>query len=206
MPNHVRNRLTIPNIEDAQEAFGFMGADEGVFDFEQICPIPPHVWRGNVNDPIAKIFGAKSKMLGDFEFVDVFDSGDTWLPWCCEHWGTKWNSYSFKRVSETIVEFETAWYSVPRIILLLANKFGIYEFIYEWADEDFGSNTGRITGEDWGGDLHIEIYKPEDLTKEAFDMAAHVRPDWLKTDENEEGFIWNEETKTVDYIDGGSNE
>lgn len=204
MPNHVLNRLTISNAEAAKEAFSFMGADDGVFDFERICPIPTHVWRGNLNDPIAKIFGAKTRNFGDFEYIELYRTGDTWLPWCIEHWGTKWNSYSYKRVSETTIEFETAWSAVPRIILLLVYKFGIKEFTYEWADEDFGSNTGRITGEDWSGDLHVDVYQPEDLTEEAFHMAAHVRPDYVKTDDNEEGFIWNETTKEIDYVEGGS--
>lgn len=206
MPNHVLNRLTIPNAEDAKEAFSFMGADDGVFDFERICPIPPHVWRGDVNDPIAKIFGAKSRRFGDLEFVEVYETGDTWLPWCIEHWGTKWNSYSFERVNDTTVQFETAWNAVPRIVLLLAYKFDILEFVYEWADEDFGSNTGRITGEDWSGSLHIDIYQPEGLTKEAFEMAASVRSDWVKTDGNSEGFYWDESKGEIEYYEGGSDD
>lgn len=195
MPNNVLNRLTIKDKEDAQEVFSFMGVDEGLFDFERICPIPPHVYKGNINAAVAQIFGQTSIFKGD---------GDTWLSWCREHWGTKWNAYDFVKVDENTIEFETAWSPVPRIILLLCQKFDIREFTYEWADEDFGSNTGMIRGLDWGGDLHIDVYKPINQTKEAFDMASKVRIDYVRTDDNGEGFYWDEENHCIEYDDGES--
>ena len=201
MPNNVRNRLTIKDIEDAEEAFSFMGADYGMFDFERLCPIPPYVWRGGLNDEIAKIFGARSNRFGDSYLVDVYESGDTWLAWCLNHWGTKWNAYSFKKIEDTTVQFDTAWNPVPRIVLLLAQKFGITDFVYEWADEVFACNTGRITGKKGVFGLNIEIYQPENLTKEAFDLAAMIRPDYVKTDENQYGFYWDEDKQSVGYCE-----
>ena len=193
MPNHVRNRLTIPDEAKAKEAFDLMRSDKSEFDFEQICPIPPHVYKGSINNTIAKIFGATSHKIGDIELVTVYDTGDTWLPWCIEHWGTKWNAYSIERIDSATIQFDTAWNGVPRIVLLLADRIEIEEFTYEWADEDFCSNTGLVIGRKSPYGTLININQPKNLSREAFEIAAKLHPGYLRSDKNPEGYYWDEE-------------
>lgn len=64
------------------------------------------------------------------------------------------------------------------------------EFIHEWADEDIGSNCGRMT---YFGGERTEEYYPE-THKEALEFAASVRDDDL----NELNWVLNK--SGTDYI------
>ena len=97
----------------------------------------------------------------------------SWYSWNVANWGTKWNSYSCKRVSDTVFEFETAWSNVRDIVELISVKFPTVTFIYEWADEDTGSNCGKVVY--LGGEKSSWV--PENGSKEAYEMAFNLRPD-----------------------------
>lgn len=65
------------------------------------------------------------------------------LNWNRKFWGTKWNAYETNRVSDTVVTFETAWSAPHPVMMALAKKAKV-AFVHEWADEDTGSNVGRV--------------------------------------------------------------
>lgn len=69
----------------------------------------------------------------------------SWYGWAIANWGTKWNAYSAKRLSDSIVRFQTAWSMPSKVISALAARFPKEAIRVRWADEDFGSNVGDIT-------------------------------------------------------------
>lgn len=69
----------------------------------------------------------------------------SWYEWAKANWGTQWNAYSTKRVSDTVVTFQTAWSMPKEIMIALTKQFPHEQFRIRWADEDFGSNAGDIT-------------------------------------------------------------
>lgn len=69
----------------------------------------------------------------------------SWYEWSIANWGTKWNAYSTKRVSDTTVRFETAWSMPSKAITALAAIYPDETIRIRWADEDFGNNAGDIT-------------------------------------------------------------
>lgn len=97
----------------------------------------------------------------------------TWYDWSIENWGTKWNCNSCEKESDNVFIFETAWSSVPKLIHLMAKEFPSLKLVYEWSDEDTGSNCGYMIfeGENFEGD------GLEDRSYEAFELAFKLRPD-----------------------------
>lgn len=71
----------------------------------------------------------------------------TWYDWCCKHWGTKWNAYDAEDNDESLY-FETAWSCPAPIVRVLADSLpdGI-DFLWEYADEDYGHNLARLVPE-----------------------------------------------------------
>ena len=67
-----------------------------------------------------------------------------WYTWSCENWGTKWNACDARREGNILI-FETPWDGVPRLMLMVSDKFPQVVMDYEFADEDFGYNTARYT-------------------------------------------------------------
>jgi hypothetical protein len=100
----------------------------------------------------------------------------SWYNWSIENWGTKWNAYSQKRINKSTIQFETAWSCVIGLMKTLAKKFPTLVLHYEWSDEDTGSNCGTATITD---DL-CESYSPKDQSKEAYELAFKLRPEYKK--------------------------
>lgn len=67
-----------------------------------------------------------------------------WYEWCCDNWGTKWNSGE-PQVNGNIITFETAWSTPVPIIEKLSITYPNLEFTVKYADEDIGSNCGTYT-------------------------------------------------------------
>lgn len=114
----------------------------------------------------------------------------SWYDWCCNNWGTKWNACD-SWTCEDSFGFETAWSSVPELMTIVSRMHPDVEFVYSYADEDFGSNLGRITLK--GGNI-VEEYFPEEQTDDAYNFAAEIlgydaRDDW----DEEEDFEDDEE-------------
>jgi len=96
----------------------------------------------------------------------------TWYDWNIKNWGTKWNSYACEKESDSIFTFETAWGGVPDLIELISKEFPAVKIIYEYSDEDTGSNCGSITFENGVG-VCANI---ENCSNEAYDIAFKLRP------------------------------
>lgn len=93
-----------------------------------------------------------------------------WYTWSCEHWGTKWNACDARREGNILI-FETPWDGVPRLMLMVSEKFPQVVMDYEFADEDFGYNTARYTFV--GGEVIAE-YEPADNTIESKQLAKSI--------------------------------
>jgi len=98
----------------------------------------------------------------------------TWYDWHIKNWGTKWNSYSCKKESDNVFTFETAWAGVPELIELISKEFPTVKFIYEYSDEDTGSNCGIVVYEK-GVCLPTVL---ENGSKEAYELAFKLRPEY----------------------------
>lgn len=96
-----------------------------------------------------------------------------WYEWSNAKWGTKWNASECASIGNNIFEFQTAWSGVPDLIEIIASKYQSIKIIYEYADEDTGSNTGRY---DFFNGQVIET-KIENGSREAYEMAFKLRPD-----------------------------
>lgn len=91
----------------------------------------------------------------------------TWYEWCNKNWGTKWNSCdNCSDLEVRTIIFSTAWSCPTPIVMALAKKFPDVDFIWKYADEDTGSNTGRITYKD----RVLDITEFENRSSEAFAM------------------------------------
>ena len=66
----------------------------------------------------------------------------TWFGWCCENWGTKWNSSGLERIDDDTIAFNTAWSNPEPIISVLSAQYPDRMVEHWWADEDAGENTG----------------------------------------------------------------
>lgn len=73
----------------------------------------------------------------------VKHNAPTWYDWCCEHWGTKWNAYSDKKVDDDTISFETAWAPPLPIMVKLSELYPNTLIEHWWADEDVGHNVGH---------------------------------------------------------------
>lgn len=96
----------------------------------------------------------------------------SWYKWSIDNWGTKWNSYSCKKISDTIFQFDTAWSGVPELIKIISTKFPNVTISYKYSDEDTGSNCG--IGEFKGG-LN-DLRKLENNSLEAYELAFELHP------------------------------
>src|SRR4051812_15264347 len=111
MPNHVTNRLTLLcDTATADKVFAGIGGTWGdgtvkQIDFSTLIPYP-------------KVFADADRERAEWEKAnpkgnwneapkDGFNQGG--YEWCKKNWGTKWNAYSQKRLTETAIQFDTAW-------------------------------------------------------------------------------------------------
>lgn len=107
----------------------------------------------------------------------------TWYEWCNENWGTKWNSCNNNSDLETrTIIFSTAWSCPIPIVIALAKKFPDIDFVWKYADEDTGSNTGKITYKD----NNLDITEFENGSAEAYAMYVECwgASECLYQDEN----------------------
>lgn len=98
----------------------------------------------------------------------------TWYNWNTENWGTKWNCFSCEKEADNIFTFETAWSNVSELIRKISESFPNVEFKYEYSDEDTGSNCGSGMFKNGNGELNVL----ENGSKEAYDLAFKLRPDY----------------------------
>lgn len=146
-------------------------------NFEKIIPPPENIFRGN---------------LGEKERIQCEKEGrPNWYDWNYENWGTKWNSYACEKEKLNVYTFETAWAGVPSLVLKMSEKFPEVEFLYEYADEDTGSNVGKFVFKN--GEV-LQETKPQSGSKEAYELAFTLRPDCREDYEEADGtYLYKEE-------------
>lgn len=137
-----------------------------------------------------KLFDLGKTAVQNFQQYGAF----TWYEWRVNNWGSKWNAYDFWYESDSnILVFNTAWCNVSPIISKLSEMYPQINFRYQWADEDFGNNTGMKEFHE-GKEVATNI--PESYSKEAYELASEILGIDLK-----ESYVFNEKTGTYEYID-----
>jgi hypothetical protein len=102
----------------------------GTIDFGRIVPEPENIERGGCSG-----YHAPGVVC--------------WYVWNREHWGTKWNAYSMRRIGTTGLYFETAWNTPEPVFhaLVAADWFPQdVSLRVLYADEDMGHNLGYFEG------------------------------------------------------------
>ena len=71
----------------------------------------------------------------------------TWYDWNIDNWGTKWNACNplvtvALDYTEVTISFDTAWSAPIPVIRKIAQMFPDFSGTFNWADEDFGYNSG----------------------------------------------------------------
>jgi len=107
----------------------------------------------------------------------------TWYDWCIDKWGCKWNACS-SEIKDHEMVFETAWSAPIPIFLSLSKMFPNTKFDVVYADEDMGSNTGRLTF--FHGEM-VEEDRSDNLSQQAFQNFIDTwgESDCLSMDEKE---------------------
>lgn len=93
-----------------------------------------------------------------------------WYEWSLEHWGVKWNACDARREGN-VITFEAPWEGVPRLMLMVSEKFPQVTMDYEFADEDFGYNTARYT---FSAGIVMAAYEPVDNTIESRQLSKSI--------------------------------
>lgn len=150
MPNHVTTILEAPKV-----VIDALKSDSREVDFETLVPTPEGVYQGNCD--------MRHPHPG---------YTDCWYDWNVSNWGTKWNAYDPNRLSDEVIEFDTAWSHPAPIITALSKKFPETELHLKYADEDTGYNLGEY----WitNGTITQEV-ELVDGTPEALDFASWIK-------------------------------
>ena len=127
--------------------------------------------RKNVKDFTDEEFGIFIQCLKNFRNHGYV----SWYKWSIEHWGTKWNAYSQNDTRNTndTIYFQTAWNSPVELIKTLSSQLPSVRFLLVYADEDSGSNTGKL--EMQNGKV-LSSTKPESQSKEGYDIYFELHP------------------------------
>ena len=156
----------------------------GTFDFNSVILMPEDICRDCL------LSGEKMKEM----------AGRDWYTWCCDNWGTKWNSYADYRVSSNKICFETAWSPVPKVIERLSQKYSDTLFTYEHYNEDIGSSIATST---WKNGCRLTYSGPLSHSKEAYELLFKIADRdafcfGLRYDEIEQNYVWVDDDKTGD--------
>ena len=147
MPNHVKNVLKFKKLKPDDVSFlvntiaSPMERPEDysnyAIDFNKIIPEPQ--FESECPDEFKVNEESSCEILKDRPWFD-------WYRWRIHYWDTKWGAYDCYSVmgkSYVIFVFSTAW-SIAYPVIERLKLLG-YEFELQYADEDYGSNCGRIT-------------------------------------------------------------
>lgn len=128
MPNWVHTVVKFYG-KDKHSAMESILNDEGYVDFEKVIPMPENIYRGEISQKEEKLYGENN-----------------WYDWSCKNWGTKWNACEPEVYhDEPRIVFNTAWSLAYPVLLKLSEKFPNTKMVVWFADEDIGSNCGKVT-------------------------------------------------------------
>ena len=142
MPNHIFNKWKISHIPQDKLQYILdkltMVAENGnrIIDFDLIIPEPRYK-----KDCPADCIVNKDSHVMEKKDRPWFD----WCAWRNKYWNTKWGAYDgYTHTGKTyiIMYFQTAWSFAGPVAMKLA-ELG-YDLDLQWADEDWGSNCGRL--------------------------------------------------------------
>lgn len=171
MPNHVKNKLTMSgDALEISNIVDFVSGENGAFDFSKIIPMPEefqYIVSGSTTidgkryDGYYYVENGRKLKISELEYgnqrrgVELVPLKDDekrqllakygatdWYNWSVNAWGTKWNAYDIKVVSDNVIEFDTAWSTPVNVFTKLSELYPEVEFSVEYADEDLGNNVG----------------------------------------------------------------
>jgi len=125
MPNHVTNRITSTDPGVLQKLRNALKGEGDTVDFNRVIPTPDDIFQGDLT-------ADKQRET----------KGRNWYDWNTQNWGTKWNAYQCSMGGDAIV-FQTAW-SCPEPVIRKLAEIVAGPWIWEYADEDIGSNLGTF--------------------------------------------------------------
>ena len=141
MPNHIINKWKINHIPKDKvqyvlDKITMISGGNRIIDFDLIIPEPRYK-----RDCPADCIVNKDSHVQENKDKPWFN----WYTWRNRYWNTKWGAYDgYTRYGKTyiIMYFQTAWTFAEPVARELA-KLG-YDLDLSYADEDYGSNCGRI--------------------------------------------------------------
>ena len=149
MPNHVKTVIKISKIkpEEIEMVLDMtatpmcapapvIGDMDYMIDFNKIIPEP--VDESKCPDDFKVNKESHIEILKDRPWFD-------WYKWRLANWGTKWNAYDgYTKIGKTYIMyvFNTAW----AVTLPIIKKLSVlgYPIEVKYADEDYGTNCGRL--------------------------------------------------------------
>lgn len=163
MPEILRGDVSLTVIDWARIAMGVVNLNT----LQEQTPDPLAAFqRGDYGDAVKRLKQSNLiRALTDGPFPKDFSPEDfekflqciralretgypSWYEWSIKYWGTKWNAYETRRVSPSLVKFQTAWSAPLLFFAALAERFPAETLTLRWADEDFGNNVGVVTASD----------------------------------------------------------
>ena len=104
MPNWTYNNLQFvgKTEESVKQLKDLLKSDDNAFDFNNVIPMPKHIFQGNLGQEEREKHGANN-----------------WYDWSIMNWGTKWNACNTEvELNKNVLNytFETAW-DAPREIV-----------------------------------------------------------------------------------------
>lgn len=109
----------------------------------------------------------------------------SWYYWCCDNWGTKWNSYADAQENDDVITFKTTWDPPFPIIKKLSELYPNIEIEHFWANENIGYETGYGK---WKNGEAIQLDNYEAQSQEAYQtyILCWGPCDYLRQNENGE--------------------
>ena len=146
--------------------------------------------------PLMNDRGPITKKMSE-DWIERFGA-DNWYDWTTTHWGTKWGAYSVEidepedlhgrdGYIKVVVRFQTAWSPGAHVLSNLAQQYPTIEFYLIFADEDCGSNTGKIW---WEGGFVINDEIP-DYSMENYFECWGGSEGWTQDEDGE--WHWDED-------------
>jgi hypothetical protein len=152
MPNYCFNEITIKGPKaKVMELVGFMrghgNSEDGElheFDFNKAVPYPEEFRR--LDEYERRLGQRKAKDSKCMPVKDGYNHGG--YEWCCDNWGTKWNSmgsagassveHHKSGISVAYYSFDTAWSPCVPVIRALAERFPELHFSIHYKEEGMG--------------------------------------------------------------------
>ena len=174
-----------------EQVFGrdlVMDADEQIRMIESVMFYNKYEESGSLFETKADAYAYGKKALDNYEKYGAKD----WYDWRIKNWGTLWNAQDalihFR--DKTNIYFSTKWNAPLPVIDALSKQYPGLTFDFEFADEDIGYNTGKITVKN-GEIIKGGIF--DDSSKQAYEL-------YFSLCGGKDKYRFNAKTGTYEYI------